>query len=214
MSTRATYQFKGPYGLNVTFYIHSDGYLSGAAHYLFQGIVTPAKGGFAEAFFRGNPEAEITASHEIHGDTDYRYTVMLGEMGRPEHLIVHERHWLNSEKPKLVVKYVGPLDEFVNTHRADWAPRPQVLRIKFGHCEGYRLSTEEKERAEIERQRAYLADYRVKFPQFTGNISGMEGTIERMSAALQEALAPQPAAPQDSPPAPEPAPVKVRRKKL
>jgi hypothetical protein len=79
MSTRATYHFADEYR-DVTFYIHHDGYPSGAAHY-FQNMLNhedsmeSCNHGLAEVFFRANERAEFTKSHEAHGDTEYRYDV-------------------------------------------------------------------------------------------------------------------------------------------
>jgi len=76
MATRATYQFISEWSGTHTAYIHHDGYPEGAAQYLFKEI----DGGDVmifniNAFIRHNRKAEMTASHEIHGDTEYRYTV-------------------------------------------------------------------------------------------------------------------------------------------
>lgn len=77
MSTRATYEIDG-----TTFYIHHDGYPTGAASYFMaalQYIVDDKpraiNSGFKDVFMRANDNAEITRSHEAHGDTDYRYTI-------------------------------------------------------------------------------------------------------------------------------------------
>lgn len=71
MSTRATYRFipaDPKFKPAITVYIHHDGYPSGAAGYL-QGASS------AEDFIRKNARAEITLSHEVHGDTEYRYDI-------------------------------------------------------------------------------------------------------------------------------------------
>lgn len=70
MATRATYRFTNTY-----IYIHYDGYPEGAANYFYQTIISPSKGNFATQFIRAVPSAEITSSHAIHGDTDYRYDI-------------------------------------------------------------------------------------------------------------------------------------------
>lgn len=91
MSTRATYHFhpEADWRNPVTIYCHSDGYPSGAAQYFHACAMFPgdSKGGMAELFIRANPEsAELTDSHEAHGDTEYRYTV------RGSDLTVYTRH--------------------------------------------------------------------------------------------------------------------------
>ena len=68
MSTRATYKFISAWRPDVVLYKHHDGYPEGAVQWL-EGVRYP------EAFIRKNDEAEITESHETHGDTEYRYTI-------------------------------------------------------------------------------------------------------------------------------------------
>ena len=73
MSTRATYRFKSEYN-DSTIYIHHDGYQEGAAFYFYNAFVN--NGNLtAESLIRGNDKAEITESHQAHGDTEYRYTI-------------------------------------------------------------------------------------------------------------------------------------------
>ena len=96
MSTRATYsiaergyQKRNEWGQRqATFYIHHDGYPEGAAHrfaMMIESKVEPGEepfsgigrknGGWTFAFIRGNDEADMTESHQVHGDTEYRYHV-------------------------------------------------------------------------------------------------------------------------------------------
>jgi len=85
MGTRATYQFLGQYSdaaNALVIYSHWDNYPPGAGAKLFSAAVEYAKGGRFEPrkyrlntieFIRAVPDAEITESHESHGDTEYRY---------------------------------------------------------------------------------------------------------------------------------------------
>lgn len=75
MSTRATYSFIDKRNHKTFVYIHYDGYLEGAAMYFYKTIINPSKGNFATQFIRANPLAEITISHEKHGDTDFKYDI-------------------------------------------------------------------------------------------------------------------------------------------
>lgn len=68
MATRATYKFKSNLGITAVIYNHWDGYPEGAAEHL-EGVRT------AEDFIRKNENSEITESHELHGDTEYRYDI-------------------------------------------------------------------------------------------------------------------------------------------
>lgn len=80
MATRATYCFHpapGSFRPKVTFYIHYDGYPSGAADYFQAMLDCPNKrGGLADQFIRANECAELTGGHDVHGDTEYRYDVI------------------------------------------------------------------------------------------------------------------------------------------
>ncbi len=72
------------------FYIHHDGYPSGAANYFANmiealnvpdrkgrgiGAIEERAGGIGFAFIRGNLKAEPTTGHSDHGDTEYRWKV-------------------------------------------------------------------------------------------------------------------------------------------
>ena len=74
MATRATYEFNSN-DSRTTVYIHWDGYPTGAAVYLYNMIMNTSKGDLATQFIRANKEAEITESHQRHGDTEYQYTI-------------------------------------------------------------------------------------------------------------------------------------------
>lgn len=74
MSTRATYKFESREGVH-TIYCHHDGYPAGAAAKFYSTLISPSKGNLATQFIRANDGAELTASHEIHGDTDFTYTI-------------------------------------------------------------------------------------------------------------------------------------------
>lgn len=79
MSTRATYRFTAVKGDHVncktTVYIHYDGYPSGAAMYLYRALCSDEKGNLATRFVKINQHAEITESHQLHGDTEYKYDI-------------------------------------------------------------------------------------------------------------------------------------------
>lgn len=95
MSTRATYKFEANDHRNaVTLYIHTDGYEEGAAEYFKDAcLFRNARGGLAEAFIRANDRAELTGSHEVHGDTEYRYT-----LSRTNHLTAEKRVFTDAEQ--------------------------------------------------------------------------------------------------------------------
>jgi hypothetical protein len=79
MSTRATYEFvyesDGEVESRTFVYVHYDNYPEGAAAYFYETLANPSKGNFATQFIRANSGAEITKSHEYHGDTEYKYIV-------------------------------------------------------------------------------------------------------------------------------------------
>jgi len=79
MSTRATYLFtnNSMAAEDICVYIHHDGYPTGAAEYLRKAlfIAKTDRRPILEAFIAANSRAEITRSHQAHGDTEYRYTI-------------------------------------------------------------------------------------------------------------------------------------------
>lgn len=79
MSTRATYEFvcesDGEVESRTFVYVHYDNYPEGAAAYFYETLTNPSKGNFATQFIRAIGQAEITKSHEYHGDTEYQYVL-------------------------------------------------------------------------------------------------------------------------------------------
>lgn len=83
MATRATYCFISDNDLtpNITVYIHTDGYLEGAAFYFWNWFVHPNQyGDAASRFIRANDRAMITRGHDAHGDTDFHYDLINEEV--------------------------------------------------------------------------------------------------------------------------------------
>ena len=123
MSTRATYQIE-----EVTFYIHYDGYQEGAAGYFLNMIESNSaidkngmplnRGGPVEAFIRGNRLAEFTESHDLHGDTEFEYTL------KGTHLTV--RAGYGEEKRQV---YSGELSKFVNKHLPGSVVEPEKIGL-------------------------------------------------------------------------------------
>lgn len=77
MATRATYRFFS----GETAYHHWDGYPQGAAKLLSNAVLDGGDLTF-ESFLKANEKAEKTESHEIHGDTEYRYDVVRNNKGQ------------------------------------------------------------------------------------------------------------------------------------
>ena len=92
MATRATYEFVSEWSptrdsyQSTVIYKHHDGYPEGAAQWL-KNVRT------AEDFIRKNDEAEITESHDVHGDTEYRYTVRALPARNSEIWVEHRYDW-------------------------------------------------------------------------------------------------------------------------
>jgi hypothetical protein len=107
MSTRATYRFEaGETTPAITYYIHHDGYLEGAAGYFLAALLFEnRRGGLPAQFLRANDGAEFTGSHATHGDTEYRYTVT------PDHDLLAEKRIDFSERWAPV--FQGRLRDFV-----------------------------------------------------------------------------------------------------
>jgi hypothetical protein len=107
MATRATYQFKTQWSGTHTVYIHHDGYPEGAAKYLTDGDSQAIYK--IENFIRNNKRAELTESHEAHGDTEFRYTI------QGLHILAEERlNWSTKEWSTI---YNGCINHFINDYK-------------------------------------------------------------------------------------------------
>jgi len=114
MATRATYCFK-PSENNSRrrkhfVYIHYDGYPTGAAVYFYNALHHDGKGNFATVFIKANHHAELTDSHEQHGDTEYQYDIM----GEGPQAQIMARRLFDSK-----VVFCGLLHEFINCNSSD-----------------------------------------------------------------------------------------------
>jgi hypothetical protein len=111
MSTRATYQFDSPATGRETFYIHHDGYFTGAAGYFRKAFESSQSGTLAEKFFRANENAKFTSAAENHDDTEFHYTVS----GWGKLLVAYQRRpFGSSDELQWVEKFRGSVKEFVN----------------------------------------------------------------------------------------------------
>ena len=116
MSTRATYQFTG--GITTTLYIHHDGYPEGSASYLHEMLCHQFKDSFfldianisAESMLRANHKAMITASHDVHGDTEYRYNI---DCKNKTITALYDNYNTN----KLETIFHGSIVDFINKYR-------------------------------------------------------------------------------------------------
>ena len=77
MASRATYRFFS----GQTAYHHWDGYPEGAAQLLNNAVLDGGDLTY-ESFLKANKKAEKTESHEIHGDTEYRYDILRNNLGQ------------------------------------------------------------------------------------------------------------------------------------
>lgn len=89
MSTRATYHFRIRLShdvFDVCFYVHCDNYPSGAASHLEAALAIDwprqFNGKNVAKRFAALSGSEFTASHEDHGDTEYRYCITESDRGQ------------------------------------------------------------------------------------------------------------------------------------
>ena len=88
MSTRATFRFisAGEFDIfrDQTLFVDYDGCPKGAAR-KFKNAIAHKEDCyyFADKFFRANANANWTESHELHGDTKFRYTCWFVLIGHP-----------------------------------------------------------------------------------------------------------------------------------
>jgi hypothetical protein len=128
MSTRATYLFKttNEFDPDTCLYIHHDGYPEGAANYFLNAF--SAGGVDVCSMIRGNDGAEMTGSHETHGDTEFRYTI------EGLFLTVDER--VDFETNTFKTMFCGDWVDFINEYvpKSDGVDDFQPLkRIDLGH---------------------------------------------------------------------------------
>jgi len=114
MSTRATYQFDVDMMIQ-TFYIHHDGYPTGAAEYFDNALnlVNSSGSSFAAKFIRANAKADFTESHEVHGDTDYRYTVRRDPPSGEFMVHVEQVEYDHKGNRHFQTRFDGSISEFI-----------------------------------------------------------------------------------------------------
>jgi len=184
MSTRATYQINDKRYNNetreMTFYIHHDGYKEGAAYYFYnmietrtgtgEGYKTNSKGGNIEAFLRANYNAEITESHSVHGDTEYRYT-----LNADNTLEVSEVSW-NGDNTDTNTETLNLID-FINKYHDE-----KVMEIESEY--GYKqIHTQTTLQALIKRERDLLDIWTKNGHTNSANYKSLE---KRISSYLEQ----------------------------
>jgi hypothetical protein len=178
MSTRATYLFKGSRSAFVPtncFYIHYDGYESGAAFYFWNAVAHPNKrSGLAGQFFRANELAEFTPSHDSHGDTEYRYVV------DGLNVMVQKRvgDW---SKPEWAICYHGPLAAFINKNAGEWF-KPDTFSPVIEYQGALHTVADLQKRAD--EQLAYAKQATEK--GWTGNAASAESEAKRLLDAINQ----------------------------
>lgn len=124
MATRATYKFSSKFARDgeVFIYNHWDNYPAGAAEHFFNALVHSGEYGLlrAESFIRGNERAEITESHEIHGDTDYRYDIDVRDQTVTVwHRVFHFNHLDGSSEDKWELLSQMDVKDFIIEQRKE-----------------------------------------------------------------------------------------------
>lgn len=133
MSTRATYQFKDKtQNTKTTVYIHYDGYLEGAAYYLYETLTKPSKGSMATQFIRANPQAEITTSHEHHADTDFCYDI---EGYGPDADICAYYYEEKDGQRNRVCRFAGKVHEFIEKNNKLISEFKPFKRVRLNYRE-------------------------------------------------------------------------------
>jgi hypothetical protein len=181
MSTRATYSFAkhftrtGPSHPALTLYIHHDGYPSGAAAYFWAAHHHEgATGCLTASFIRANERAELTDSHQHHGDTEYRYSCVNGVLTAQQRVADGWR-----------VFFEGPYWEFINQYPASiegFTPIREMPGLWGTRC----LVSRQQAERNAKRAREHATQYRAKFPQFTGNCDGADNDAARLEQILAD----------------------------
>lgn len=147
MSTRATYRFIGRERKpTVTVYIHHDGYPDGAATYFYNMLINSSYGSLATQFIRANDRADITANHELHSDTDYRYDIEWS--GTDTTVKWYKRNpSADCRDDGYVYQGHAPLAEFVNQHTAyiDGFEPFKLVKLRYGQNEWLNTTTAQQQ---------------------------------------------------------------------
>lgn len=111
MATRATYAFKNDRTTLATLYIHYDGYPEGAANYFRQAAESNRRD-WVGKMFHAAEYAEITGSHESHGDTEYRYTLDVDS-----NVLTAWKRYGDWDMPVWVEIFEGDIKEFIQKYQ-------------------------------------------------------------------------------------------------
>jgi hypothetical protein len=116
MATRGTISFSNKFGKLGFVYIHHDMYPSGFSEYLKELKRKNVVGrNLMTQLLRGIEGAEVTTSHEIHGDTEFRYDI------EEEEISIIQRFWEYDEETDEETNYFSkiatmPLEEFLKKY--------------------------------------------------------------------------------------------------
>jgi hypothetical protein len=189
MSTRATYQFsqsrsRGSLSRHsaLTLYIHHDGYPSGGAYYFWSAHhFENQRGGMPTAFIRANDGAELTGGHDVHGDTEFRYTFDDGQ------LTVHKRYFGAGDTRAWHVIFTGKWWDFVNANPESIEGFTPLREVSIGQYMPHKLLVSRVQLvAMLEAKRAYTAAYAARWGSECGNSLGNQREVADLEAALAE----------------------------
>jgi hypothetical protein len=199
MATRATWFFVGSKSNNVTpkfCYTHYDGYPEGAAIYLYATLLSPSKGCFCSQFIRANAEAELTESHEIHGDTEYRYGVRgSGADATITAVGIHNGFWFCGLVVDFLAKYSELIEGFTpfklvktsygRQYWANAATAKIAMEVKYGPVATLRRwSTGERNSANWQSCVSTVNEILAEFPELlTDELAGF-GCVAPQSQAV------------------------------
>jgi hypothetical protein len=189
MATRATYRIIPKGAHPFTLYIHYDGYPAGAAMYFHRAIESQRKtadygrpaGGkdLPCAFIHANIEVvEFTMDHEIHADTEYRYTYNVEtDMMRAEERMDFSSTWR--------VIYSGSLAGFLS-YRWQGSEVPTYYSIEVPTWNGKRrvMITMEQAEQDLQITTDKANEYAAMFPANTGNIHSHQDQVKRAQELL------------------------------
>ena len=118
MSTRATYQFISERKGAHTAYIPHAGHPQGAARYLNGRTFSPIKEDpitSIATFMRANDEAEMTSSHEAHGNAAYRYTIKVDDIDGSQLTAQRRTRWARLDDT-FETFWQGSVDDFIREY--------------------------------------------------------------------------------------------------
>jgi len=193
MSTRATYEFIsesadlngcGQFESATFVYVHYDNYPEGAAVYFYETLTNPSKGNFATQFIRANTCAEITKSHEYHGDTEYKYVVTgTGPRSNVKCYSIRRR-WGDGED-SVELEFDGNVCDFIDKNKSMIKDYHPFKEVSIKYCGSPQMMNLETAKKYLEGDFGPLHNLRTWTGKFEGS-SNWESSVQNIRFVIEK----------------------------